>query len=106
MAKNTKRQKKRARVKAAAATIRRSTRAAVIASMPPVAPALPAEGFIRLPVVLAHVALGKSTLWEMVRQQKFPPPIRLSERNVGWNVLDVRNWIANRIAAATGSTAT
>lgn len=65
-----------------------------------VATALPEIGFVRLPVVLAHVALGKSTLWEMVKQQKFPPPIRLSERAVAWNVADVRGWIAGRIAAS------
>ena len=61
---------------------------------------LPEIGFVRLPTVLAHVGLGKSTLWAMVRDKEFPSPIRLSERNVGWNVGDVRAWIADRIAAA------
>ena len=68
-------------------------------SAPPVLP-LPEIGFVRLPTVLAYVGLGKSTLWAMVRDKDFPAPIRLSERNVGWNVGDVRAWIAGRIAAA------
>jgi predicted DNA-binding transcriptional regulator AlpA len=63
-------------------------------------PTLPEIGFVRLPGVLAHVGLGKSTLWSMIREQKFPAPIRLSARNVGWNVADVRSWIASRVAAA------
>ena len=64
---------------------------------------LPEVGFVRLPVVLAHTGLGKSTLWVMVKNHKFPAPLKLSPGNIGWNVVDVRAWIAERIAAAQGA---
>ncbi len=75
--------------------------AAMPPALPPaLPPLLPEIGFVRLPVVRAHVGLGKSTLWQMVREKEFPAPVRLSARNVGWNVTALRDWIAARISAA------
>ena len=37
--------------------------------------------------------LGESTIWEKVRQGKFPAPHRLSERVTAWKLDDIQEWI-------------
>lgn len=64
---------------------------------------LPAEGFARLRQVLAVVPVGKSTLWQMVRDGRFPSPVRPSPfgpRVTVWRVSDVRLWLKKASAAA------
>jgi predicted DNA-binding transcriptional regulator AlpA len=64
---------------------------------------LPAEGFARLPQVLAAVPVGKSTLWQMVRDGRFPSPVYPSPfgpRVTVWRVSDVRLWLKKASAAA------
>jgi prophage regulatory protein len=54
---------------------------------------MPAEGFVREPVVLAHVGLGRSTLWLRVKQGSFPQPVKLSARITAWPVKAIREWM-------------
>lgn len=54
---------------------------------------LPEIGFIRLPAVLDHVAVGRSTLWAMVKDGRFPSPVKLSPRVTAWRAGDIRAWI-------------
>jgi prophage regulatory protein len=51
-------------------------------------------GYIRLANLLNLVPVGRSTLWQWVRDQKFPAPVKLSERITAWRVEDVRSWLA------------
>ena len=51
---------------------------------------LPAEGFVRLPVVLRVLDIGKTTWWCGVREGKFPKPIKIGTRTARWNVKDIR----------------
>lgn len=52
--------------------------------------------------VLARTALSKSTLYKLLRQDKFPHPTPMSNRSIGWFEVDVENWLqgskANRQA--------
>jgi len=54
---------------------------------------LPAEGYVRLPQVLAVVPVGKSTWWAGVRSCRFPKPCRLGPRTTAWHVDDIRQLI-------------
>lgn len=55
---------------------------------------LPATGFVRLPQVLAHVPVGKSTWWAWVKTNKAPQPVKLATRVTAWRVEDIRAFIA------------
>lgn len=53
---------------------------------------VPEEGFVRLPVVLAMFAIGKSKAWEMVKQGKLPAPKKLGARTTVWDVQELREF--------------
>ena len=40
--------------------------------------------------------LSRSTLYAMMANGKFPSPIKLGERAVGWQDKDLADWIASR----------
>ena len=56
----------------------------------------------RLPEVLRHTGLSRSTVYEMVSRGDFPRQIQLGRRAVGWLAADVLAWIEARVD--TGST--
>lgn len=57
-------------------------------------------GVIRLPAVVAQVALGRSTIYSLIKQNAFPSPVKLSQRAVGWRQCDIDDWLESR--ATTG----
>ena len=56
---------------------------------------LPPEGFVRLPVVIRVMGIGKTTWWMGVREGRFPKPVKLGPRTSAWRVEDIRALIAN-----------
>lgn len=63
----------------------------------PEAAPLPKAGFVRLPQILAVIPIGKSTLWQMVREGRFPAPERpspISPRITVWRVEALRAYLA------------
>lgn len=63
-------------------------------------PVVPRDRLIRLPDVEAATGCKKSTLYMLLRQGKFPKPIRLSARMVAWSETAVLQWVQDRIAAS------
>jgi prophage regulatory protein len=57
--------------------------------------ALPATGYVRLPVVAAVSGLAKSTVWKWCADGRMPKPIKLSERVSAWPVALLRQWLAD-----------
>lgn len=55
---------------------------------------LPEIGFIRLPAVLQHIPVGKSTWWAGVKSGRYPKPVKLGERITAWRVEDIHALIA------------
>lgn len=45
----------------------------------------------RLPAVLAHVPISRSSWFAGVRSGRYPKPVRLSERRVAWRASDIRS---------------
>lgn len=64
---------------------------------------LPSEGFVRLPVVLRVLDIGKTTWWCGVREGKFPKPIKIGTRTARWNVKDIRALIEKYTEEATNA---
>jgi prophage regulatory protein len=47
---------------------------------------------LRLPEVLRITGLGRSTLYRMIAEHRFPAPVQLSKRAVAWREDEVRPW--------------
>ena len=58
-------------------------------------PPLPAEGFVRLPQVLAVLPIGKTTWWEGIKKGRYPAPVKLGPRTTAWRVEDIRKLISS-----------
>jgi predicted DNA-binding transcriptional regulator AlpA len=54
---------------------------------------LPETGFVRRPVVLAHIPFGTTTLYAEIKAGRFPAPVKLSARIAAWKAEEVREWI-------------
>lgn len=44
-----------------------------------------------------YVGLGRSSIYELIKDGKFAPVVRLSAHRVGFRVCDLDAWIASRI---------
>ena len=58
--------------------------------------------FLRLPEVLARTGLSRSTIYVRLEQGRFPRPVSLGSRAVGWIEAEVDEWMRERIAASRG----
>lgn len=59
---------------------------------------------LRLPQVCDLTGLGRSVIYQMEADLRFPKRIKLGTRAVGWLEQEVHTWLANRIAASRGAT--
>ena len=57
---------------------------------------------LRLPEVIRVSGLARSTIYLRVQEKRFPAPIKLSERSVGWVETEVQSWIDQRIQESRG----
>jgi len=63
--------------------------------------------FLRLPSVLRRTGLGRSTIYRLMADEKFPAPVKLSGRAIGWRQSDLDRWsnelptMAHRAARVT-----
>lgn len=47
---------------------------------------------LRMPIVMQMTGLGRSTIYRMIAESKFPRPVRLGERAVAWRRTDLDRW--------------
>ncbi len=52
---------------------------------------------LRLPEVVSRTGLGKSTVWSLIAQGRFPRQVKLSARSSAWVASEVDQWAAKRI---------
>lgn len=48
---------------------------------------------LRRPSVEAKTGLSRSSIYRMIQEGKFPAPVRLGKRAVGWDSMAVQAWI-------------
>lgn len=53
------------------------------------------ERLVRLPEVCRRVGLGKSMIYELIKQGRFPAPYKISPFASRWSDLEVSDWIAD-----------
>ncbi len=58
---------------------------------------------LRLPEVKIRTGLARSTIYHRIAQGKFPKPINLGGRAVGWLEAEVEAWLQGRITASRES---
>lgn len=54
------------------------------------------SNIIRLPAVKTRTGLGKSTIYLLMKKDRFPHQIVLSTRAVGWYEHDIDDWTRSR----------
>lgn len=59
--------------------------------------------FLRLPKVLEQLGVGKTKLWDMVRKEEFPKPIKLGAKIAVWLSSDVESFIEEKIRIQRGT---
>lgn len=52
---------------------------------------------LRIKDVIKKTGLAKSTIWLWVKEERFPPPIKLSKRVTVWEEEKINNWIKSHI---------
>lgn len=57
---------------------------------------------LRLAQVMDSTGLGRSTIYKYISEGKFPTPLQLSERCVGWLESEVQQWIQSRLDMRDG----
>ena len=55
---------------------------------------------LRLPEVKAVTGLGKTSIYELIRDKSFPAPVRLGARAVAWVGSEVTQWALERVHAS------
>lgn len=58
----------------------------------------PPSLFLRLPAVMKLTGLGRSTIYRMVADKRFPRPVRIASRAVAWRRADLDRWSESRPA--------
>jgi prophage regulatory protein len=56
----------------------------------------PPTRILRLKEVIATIGLGRAAIYQMQREGKFPKPVKIGVRAVGWIAEDVLAWMARR----------
>ena len=57
----------------------------------------PAPKFLRMPLVVRMTGLGRSTIYRLIAQNKFPGPVRVGDRAVAWRQVDLDKWSEGRL---------
>lgn len=66
-------------------------------------PSLPETGFVRAKQLYSDrltgpgiLNIGPTLFWQLVREGRFPKPVKLSPRTTAWPVSAVREWLASK----------
>lgn len=68
--------------------------ATATAGDPVPSPPDPVAELWRLPLVLAHIPISRSSWFAGVKAGRYPKPVRLSDRRVAWRASDIRSFVA------------
>jgi prophage regulatory protein len=61
------------------------------------------ERALRLRQVSQLTGLGRSMIYQMQAEGRFPQRIKLGDRSVGWLESEVRAWLATRVETSRGN---
>ena len=58
------------------------------------------HNILRLPAVKARTGLSRSTIYLRISEGRFPKPVSLGDRAVGWVEAEVNDWLNHQIEAS------
>jgi prophage regulatory protein len=58
------------------------------------------ETILRLPAVIKHTGLSRSSIYLRISNKEFPKPVSLGGRAVGWLESDIDQWLADKIESS------
>ena len=56
------------------------------------------DQILKRPRVQELTSLPVSTLYAWIKDGRFPAPVRLGLRSVGWRLSDIQNWLDSRVS--------
>lgn len=59
---------------------------------------------LRLPAVKARTGLSRSSIYLRISEDRFPKPISLGGRAVGWVETEINDWLSLQIEASRKTT--
>lgn len=59
-----------------------------------------ATAILRLPAVKARTGLSRSTIYLRISEGRFPKPVSLGGRAVGWIETEINDWLKRQIEAS------
>jgi prophage regulatory protein len=59
-----------------------------------------ATAILRLPAVKGRTGLSRSTIYLRISEGRFPKPVSLGGRAVGWVEAEIQQWLEQRIEAS------
>lgn len=59
-----------------------------------------ASPFLRITGVVRLTGLGRSTIYRLMAEDKFPSPVRLAKRAIAWRRADLERWSEGRPTVA------
>jgi len=75
--------------------------------IPSLAPLPPSErSILRLPKVISRCGISRSTIYEWMKDGRFPKPRSLGSRAVGWDSWEIERWIDAKLECTHEQTAT
>lgn len=63
-------------------------------------PPSPGDRFLRLPAVLERTGMSRSWIFQAVKDERFPAPMRIGGRAIAWREQEVTCWLDARPRAA------
>ena len=63
-----------------------------------------AQTILRLPSVRSRTGLSRSTIYLRIAENRFPKPISLGGRAVGWIESEIDDWLNEQIEASRQTT--
>ena len=90
---------KRPRYRKPASRAKRTTGSRAMSEQRTEPKTIPPIRFVRLHEVMARTGLSRSTIYVMMAEGRFPKPVPLGERSVGWIESELEEWLRDRIAA-------
>ena len=54
------------------------------------------DRYIRLKELAPMLSLAKSTIYRLIKENKFPKPIKLTERTSVWRLSVINEWVKER----------
>ncbi|EBX0144481.1 AlpA family transcriptional regulator [Salmonella enterica subsp. enterica serovar Typhimurium] len=64
-----------------------------------------AINLIRMSEVLNRTTYGKSWIYKLISQGRFPKPVKIGERSIAFIESEIDEWINQRIAESRGEVA-